>query len=165
MTNHLTDEQLNAVLVAEEDITATLHLAGCDECRRDLHRLRTVLADVCAESRALADRPQWFWREQRLAIVSRIPAGPDRATRPLAWAASLAVFVLAAALLTQSVKPVQPAVSRATGTVGVSMQSDPDHDLLVDVERSVRRDVPRALEPATLLAQELHRAADRKPNR
>jgi hypothetical protein len=40
------------------------------------------------------------------------------------------------------------------------MQSDPDHELLVEVERSLRRDVPLALEPAALLTRELHFAAD-----
>jgi len=36
--------------------------------------------------------------------------------------------------------------------------------LLVDVERSVRRDVPQALEPATLLAREVSRATQARAN-
>jgi hypothetical protein len=51
------------------------------------------------------------------------------------------------------------------GATSVSAPVDPDHALLVEIQRSVRRDVPRALEPATLLAQELHRAANRKSDR
>jgi hypothetical protein len=43
-------------------------------------------------------------------------------------------------------------------------QSDPDHALLVDVERSVRRELPRALEPAALLAQEVSRSAEARSN-
>ena len=165
MTDHLSDEQFNSMLQAEDDATATQHLASCEECRLDMERMRAALAGVRAESLALAGRPQLFWREQRMAIASRIPQGREITTRPLAWAGSLAVFALSAAFLTQSVSPPQSQLGRAQTSSIVSVQEDPDHDLLVDIERSVRREVPRALEPASLIAQELHRAAGTKSDR
>jgi hypothetical protein len=161
MTNHLTDEQWSAALLAEDDAAATLHLAGCNECRRELENMRVALAGARAESLAIADRPQLFWRDQRMAISSRIPAGPEIITQPLAWAGSLAVFALAAVLLTQSVSLPQAQLGNAQSSSIVSVQEDADHVLLMDIQRSVRRDVPRALEPATLIAQELHRAASK----
>ena len=165
MTDHLTDEQLSAVLLAEDDAEATHHLAGCDDCTRELERMRAALAGVRVESLALADRPQLFWREQRMAIASRIPAGRELATRPLAWVGSFAALAMAAAFLTQSAPPLPTQAVRPTNSTVVSASADPDHELLVDIERSVSRGVPRALEPATLLAQELHRAAERKSDR
>jgi hypothetical protein len=161
MNEHLSDDQLSAALLAEEDSPIAAHLASCDDCRRELEGIRTALTEVRDESLALGERPQGFWREQRLAIAARLSADNQFVTRPLAWAASLAMVALVAAFLVQGVPPLQiqavrPAASSAT---------DSDHDLLVAVERSMRRDVPRALEPATLIAQELHRAAGRKSDR
>lgn len=165
MNEHLNDEQLSAALLAEDDASIAAHLASCNECRRELEGIRTALTGVRAESLALAERPQGFWRAQRLAIAARFSAGNEFQTRPLAWAASLVMVALVAAFLVQGVPPLQHQAGRPAASAGVSAAADPDHDLLVDVERSVRRDVPRALEPATLIAQELHRAAGRKSDR
>jgi hypothetical protein len=165
MTHHLSDEQFNSALLAENDSEATRHLEGCESCRIELERVRAFLGNVRAESLAGAERPQIFWREQRHAIASRLPVAGAIETRPLAWAGSLAIFALAAAWMTHSASPVQPQRVRSQSSASVPAAVDPDHMLLVDIQRSVRRDVPRALEPATLLAQELHRAANRKSDR
>ncbi len=163
MNEHLNDEQLSAALLADDDAIVAAHLANCMECRRELEGLRTALAGVRAESLALGERPQGFWREQRLAIAARLSAGNDFETRPLAWAASLSVVALVAAFLAQGMPPLP--VGSPSASTGISVAADSDHDLLVDVARFTRRDVPRALEPATLIAQELHRAAERKADR
>jgi hypothetical protein len=165
MTDHLSDEQLTAALLAEDDAAAGEHLAACEPCRAELESLRAALGSVRADEQARAERPHLFWREQRMAIAAQIPAGREVTTRPLAWAGSLAVFALAAAWMTQSAPPAQPVARPAQDAAAVSAPADPDHDLLVDIQRSVRRDVPLALAPATLLAQELHDAANRKPDR
>jgi hypothetical protein len=165
MTDHLSDEQLSAALLAADDTAAAEHLAGCEDCRFELERMRAALAGVHAESLRRAEHPPLFWREQRQAIASRMPAGREIETRPLAWAGSLAMVAVAAAWLMQSAPPAPPQANRMQGATSVSAPVDPDHALLVEIQRSVRRDVPRALEPATLLAQELHRAANRKSDR
>jgi hypothetical protein len=165
MYEHLNDEQLSAALLAENDASVASHLASCNECRHELENIRTALSGVRAESLSLGERPQGFWREQRLAIAARISAGNEFETRPLAWAASLAIVAFAAAFLVQGVPPLQLQVGPPSASTGVPVAADSDHDLLVDVARFTRRDVPRALEPATLIAQELHRAAERKSDR
>lgn len=164
MNDHLSDEQFNAALLADDDAAASQHLVACEVCRVELEQLRTALGGVRAESLARAERPQLFWREQRMAIASQIPAGREIATRPLAWAGSFAILALAAAWMTHSAAPVQP-VDRVQSSASLAAPADPDHELLMDIQRSVRRDVPRALEPASLIAQELHRAANRKTDR
>jgi hypothetical protein len=97
-----------------------------------------------------SERSADFWREQRLAISSRIPGSTPWETRWLPWSASVAAVLAIAVLLSFSGSAPETA-----------MKEDPDHELLVDVERSLRRDVPVALEPATLLTHELHSAAAR----
>jgi hypothetical protein len=165
MNEHLNDEQLSAALLAEADASVAAHLSFCNDCRHELESIRTALTAVRAESLALGERPVGFWREQRLAVAARLSAGRELETRPLAWAASLSMVALVAAFLVQGVPPIQLQVGPASASTGVSVAADSDHELLVDVARFTRRDVPRALEPATLIAQELHRAAGRKSDR
>lgn len=106
------------------------------------------LAAYAESVRAAAERPEGFWRTQRTAIAERIQGTQQATSLRLAWVASLALVVIAATLLVQAPAPAAPVAAY-----------DPDHDLLVGVERAVRRPVPQALEPARLLAQEIERSA------
>jgi len=107
-----------------------------------------AIAALAESLRAAAQRPEGFWRAQRVAVQARIEGGQRRASLCLAWAGSLALVAVAVGLLLRAPAPVAAAAS------------DPDHDLLVGVERAVRRPVPQALEPAQLLAQEIERCAE-----
>ena len=97
-----------------------------------------------------AERPEQFWQEQRGAVWSRI--APDRhphdrmVRRPLvlAWSALAAMVLLAGLMLDRA--PVAPPRKA---------QVDPDHELLMAVERAVHNDGPAALDPAALLAEEM----------
>ena len=161
MNDHLSEDQLNALLLAEADEASSAHLTACESCRNVLQQMSVLLTGLRGESHASAERPQDFWRAQRRAIAARLSAVQELPTRPLAWAASLAVIVLAAAFLSQGVPGLQPQLSRTTPSAAVETAADPDHELLVDIGRAMRRDVPVALEPASLIAQELHRAANK----
>ncbi len=161
MNEHLTDEQLGAALLPEADAPTATHLLHCEECRCELEGLGDALREARAESLAQGERSPEFWRQQRLAIAARLSAGNDFETRPLAWATSFAVVALLAAFLVQGLPPLERAVVQPSA----SAVTDPDHELLVDVARFTRREVPRALEPASLIAQELHRAADSRSDR
>jgi hypothetical protein len=72
-----------------------------------------------------------------------------------AWAGAVTAALVVAALMSR------PAPPRRTAP---ALAEDPDHELLVGVERSLRRNVPRALAPATLITQELSSAAEKKKN-
>ena len=111
-------------------------------------RADAEIAKFAEAVRAEAERPPSFWLAQRAAIAGRIQGSERTASLRLAWAASLALVVIATSMLTQSPTP----------TLSVTAY-DPDHDLLVGVERAVRRPVPQALEPARLLAQEIENSA------
>ncbi len=106
-----------------------------------------AIAALAESLRAAAERPEGFWRAQRVAVQARIEGGQRRASLHLAWAGSIALVAVAVGLLMHAPSPLATAAP------------DPDHDLLVGVERAVRRPVPQALEPAQLLAQEIERSA------
>ncbi len=106
------------------------------------------LAAFAEAVRTEAERPASFWLAQRAAIAGRIQGSERGASLRLAWAASLALVVIATSLLMQAPTPMASVAAY-----------DPDHDLLVGVERAVRRPVPQALEPARLLAQEIESSA------
>ncbi len=151
MQEHLTNEQLAEYLTdplaSGGDTTIREHLAACAACRNEAGRLHCLLALYGEATRAAGARPQAFWQWQRTAILTQLESRP--APRRLVWAAAVAMAALAATLLMETPPPAVPPAA-----------VDPDHALLVDVERSVRREVPRALEPAALLTAELSEAAD-----
>ena len=145
MQGHLTDEQLTAALVAANDAATETHLAGCAECRAEQEALRGALDTASCWVRAAAERPEGFWQRQRASIAARLAEAARVAARPWGWATAFAALLLAAMLLNQQAPPPQTGVAPA----------DPDHALLLEVQRSVRREVPQALEPAALLAYDL----------
>ena len=68
----------------------------------------------------------------------------------MALVPSIAVLLLAAGVILGRAPGVRPAaVPKA-----VSAQVDPDHELLLEVERAIQADTPRALEPAMLMVEE-----------
>jgi hypothetical protein len=147
MSGHLNEEQIVAVALGEAGGEASAHLEACGACRGEAERVLTALAGYARESRAAAERPDSFWAWQHGAILARLAVGTVR-TRRLAWTSVTALLILAAVAMNQGT----PGGNAAQGY-------DPDHELLVDVERTVRREVPAALEPAALLAAEMDRAA------
>jgi predicted anti-sigma-YlaC factor YlaD len=157
MQEHLTDEQLIDQLAGRNEAGPREHLAACAACRDEAESLRSVLAryreDYQQVACAARELPEGLWPWQHTAVAA--PWAERPAPRRLAWAAAVAIVMLAALLLIEKTPPAQP-VAQA--------DADPDHALLVDVERSVRRELPRALEPAALLAQEVSRGTEARSN-
>lgn len=145
-TAHLTDDQWSEWLLGDESAGLGQHLSACPACRAEGERLRRMLGQFRRETHAAAARQEGFWHGQRTAIDERLQAG--RPSRRLAWATAFAAILLSALLLTPKTSSPPPMAD-----------SDPDQDLLVDVARSLEREVPRALEPARLVTQDLARAA------
>ena len=116
----------------------------------DQQALRPTLEALPDWARASTERPEEFWQKQRGAVWSRIALDRhphDRMVRRplvLAWSALAAMVLLAGLLLDRA--PVAPPPKA---------QVDPDHELLMAVERAVHNDGPAALDPAALLAEEM----------
>jgi len=114
---------------------------------RDQQEFRQTLEALPAWGRAATDHGDEFWQRQRSTVWTRISAAEARsAVRApiLAWALIGAMMAVSGWLLERPMigPPHEAAV-------------DPDHELLMEVERMVQIDGPLALEPAALLAQEM----------
>ena len=143
MKQHLSDEELSELLLTPQ--ASNIHLATCASCRAEQERLRRVLGELPSLVRVVALKADAFWDKQRTAIWANIVTLQPRKQFPiLAWALGAAVLVVAGLLL--STAPA-PAPTRA--------ETDPDHELMIQLERTLQSEVPEALEPAALLAREI----------
>lgn len=144
---HLTDEELTELLL-DDQAAAAEHVKACAPCQAEVHRLRHATEALRDNSnQALSED---FWQRQRTAIWTRLSSPPGQAPQSIgwAWATAAALAIIAALLLGHSPAPAPPRAS-----------VDPDHELLLAVERAVQSHGPQALEPAALLAQEMTRTA------
>lgn len=130
---HLSDDEL-----------AGLTLASDEQC------LRETLGNLPACAQTASQRPDEFWQEQRAKVWSRV-AQTERSVAQrfpvLTWAAVATMIAIAILMLHRT---PTPEIRQA--------RVDPDHELLIEIERAVQSDGPEALEPAALLAQEMIRA-------
>jgi hypothetical protein len=137
---HLTDEEL-AQAWFEPSRTVAVHLEDCALCRAELIRLREALhaRDTCTEE---------FWQAQRGQIWRRIAAARTPArSGGLRWGLAFAVLIIIAATLSMSSGNRPPQQNSAV------VQVDPDHELLIEVERIVQAEGPMALQPAGLMTE------------
>jgi hypothetical protein len=151
--NHLTDNQWTELL--SPDNRASEHVAHCEACRNEWDKLQKLANGLAAAARSATEQPEVFFERQRLSIQRQIANVPGRRTRSarLVWAAVFALVLIASFLLkTGSRVPVQPSVP------------DSDRELLVQVEQALDGDVPQALQPASLIANEIDRSAEPQSN-
>lgn len=128
------------------DLTAEHHLANCPCCQGEREKTEQALREFAEMQRDEATRPEPFWQAQadriRAARAQISPRSPLRT----ALVPALALLLLLALQLTPqketSPKPVQ------------QVQAISDHDLLVEVERTMNTATPYALEPVALLSDE-----------
>ena len=152
MQDHLSDEQLIARIEGTTNHDAAAHAERCAECRAEEETLQAAVGEWSAQVRDAGGRPAGFWYAQASAIRRR-QAIRETAQR-LTWAAAVVTVALAVTLALEPNRPAPPRI-----------QSDPDHDLLVAVQQSVRRPLPRALEPASLLAEDLSKTSQTSTRR
>jgi hypothetical protein len=127
---HLSNEELADLVIAS-----------------DQQALRPTLDALPGWGGNAAERNEEFWQNQRTAVWSRISSAEERSARRLpilAWALAAATIAVSGWLLNRPLVVPTPQV-----------RVDPDHELLMEVERVVQIDGPLALEPAALLAEEM----------
>jgi hypothetical protein len=116
----------------------------------DHQHLKPVLDALPVWARAAGDRSPEFWDRQRAEILSRVALTQNQAAFGIsgaAWTLAAAILAIASFLLASG-----PRV-----TPSPQAQSDPDRELLIEVEYAVESGGPEALEPAALLAEEIGR--------
>ena len=148
-SNENTHDPLVERALAGFDLAAEHHIAECQPCQAERDQLELALRQFAAANREYAKRPEGFWELQADRIRAARKESDSRSRLTMTLVPSLVVLLLAAfAILGRapSAHPVQPAAPVA--------QVDSDHELLLEVERAIQYDTPRALEPATLMVEE-----------
>ena len=137
--NHVNQEQWAELLMADSRETETLH---------------ALVNGLPKSARSAAQQPETFWDRQRLSIQRQIADIPERSATSarLAWAAVFALVLIASFLL------------RTGSRVPVQSTPDSDRELLVQVEQALDGDVPQALQPASLIANEIDQASQPQSN-
>lgn len=143
---HLNDEQITRYLGGAEDAATREHLQACSACRDEAARLLAFVGAARAEVEMRSTQPPAFWTRQRAAVASRI--GQRRLLRPV-WAVAAAfVVLLAVSVLLLRVEHPKPQAPR-TITATVS-----DDALFSAIDATLQQQVPAALEPAQILADQ-----------
>jgi negative regulator of sigma E activity len=142
VNNHLSEDQITEWMLGTRDDFVSRHLATCHACSVAVEELRSTISCFRDSIHATAQRDNSFWREQQLAIRERVSV---RNWYPLhwAWVAAMAMVLIAAIFLTRTANPPQ---NKAT--------EDADKALLQEVQGDLVREVPEALAPAVLIAEE-----------
>jgi hypothetical protein len=149
---HLSNEQVAELLTNSRSPMGS-HAEHCDACLNEV----TDLRETARELREGLEEPQAFWDAQQRAIRARIYSEqPHRTARSprLSWA--LAVITIVVAFLFLSVEPAPPPAEKA--------RIDPDHELLLEVERALQTGGPEALAPASLLVRDISQYSNSSPS-
>jgi len=151
MQTHVNEESWAAALSGELGATSQAHFETCAECRAEAQSLKRALDGARESLDAAAERSEVFWIRQRAEISARIRQQRDVRHR-LVLATAVASLTLAASLLMRQAPP-------QTASPQVS-----DQELMTQIESSVMREVPNALAPSAMLAQEMAQAAQKNSN-
>ena len=142
MNNHLTEDQITEWMLGTRDALVSRHLETCDACSVEAEELRRTISCFRDSIHAAAQRDDSYWRKQQLAISEHASA---RDWYPLhwAWAVAMVMVLITAIFLTRT-----PNSSQNNAT------EDADKVLLQEVQGDLAREVPQALAPAVLIAEE-----------
>ena len=142
MNNHLSENQITEWVLGASDEHVLRHLETCAECSREAEELRSALAGFRDAVHTEARRDASFWRNQQFAVSARL-SNQDWYPLHWAWVAAMVAVLITAIFLTRT--PSAP---------GNHPSEDADNALLQAVQGDLNRDVPQALAPAVLIAEE-----------
>jgi hypothetical protein len=128
------------------DLTAEHHLANCPCCQGEREKTEHALRDFAELQREQANRSERFWQDQAARIREARAQISQRSPFRTALVPALALLLLLALQLTPQ-KETSPKPVQQTQTIS-------DHDLLVEVERTMNTATPYALEPVALLSDD-----------
>jgi hypothetical protein len=146
---HLDDKAFASTLINPGETSA--HIERCHSCRDERIAFESALRNLPEAMRSASEQPQIFWQRQQTAIRSRIAIeeASHQSWAGFAWATLGSLILLAGLLLHGARTSPQP-----------QAQSDPDQELLLEVERAVQSNVPESLAPAALLAEDIRAAVE-----
>jgi hypothetical protein len=132
-------------------IPAEDHLLACAPCRSERDVLEAGISAFSTAAREVSDRPVHFWTRQSTQIHSKLAsAKSSRMGVGTRMTSAFAALAIVAFLLLQRAPVAGPEPQAAIG-------NGSDHELLLEVERALQRDTPAALEPVSLLVEDMNR--------
>ena len=143
MNDHLSQEQVAGWMLGMHDDVVSQHLRICAGCRAEVEELEDAVSRFRQSIHAAARREEPFWSKERIAIGERLAA-----SRPVPFLRWIPVMVMAAVVF------IAVLVMRAPRTPPPPAKDDAGEALLLEVQRTVRREYPEALAPAVLIAEE-----------
>jgi hypothetical protein len=152
--NENTHEALVERALVGFDFAAEHHIAHCQPCQTEREKVEDALRQFGIANREYANRPEVFWKQQEARIRAAHREAAQRSSLTMTLIPSVVVLLLLAFAMLGRTPGVRP-VAVATPTV----QTDSDHELLLQVERAVGTDTPLALQPATLMVEESNNGA------
>src|ERR1700745_959323 len=122
------------------DLAAEHHIAHCQPCQAEREKVEEALRQFGAANREYASRPESFYEQPAARIRAAQQASTRSSRMTMALVPSLVVLmVLALAMLGKAPRVRPVAVAPPV------QQADSDHELLVQVERAIQSETPRAL--------------------
>jgi hypothetical protein len=143
MDDHLNGDQITALILGTEDEFVDRHLEACVACGNEVKEMRSAISAFRDLVHTNAQRDDSFWNRQNLAINERLTE--RRRYLPLQW---IWVTAMSVVLVTAVIVARAP---RATKNVATD---ESDKVLLQEVQGDLEVDVPEALAPAVLIADE-----------
>ena len=147
------DPLVDQVLVGF-DLAAEHHIANCAPCQDERERIEDALRQFAAANRDYAMRPESFWERQAARIRAASIQSRQRSKITMALVPSLVVLLLMAFAVLGRAPGGHPVETTNRAVQPPMLQTDSDHELLLQVERAMQSDTPLALEPATLMVEE-----------
>lgn len=143
MDDHLNGDQITALILGTEDESVDRHLGACVACGNEVKEMRSAISAFRDLVHTNARQDDSFWNRQYLAINERLTA--QRRYLPLQWiwVAAMSVVLVTAVIVSRA--------PRATKNVATD---EADKVLLQEVQGDLEVDVPEALAPAVLIADE-----------
>ena len=142
------DDRISESLISRS-ISAEDHLLTCAPCRSERNLLAASIGAFSDSARETSDHPAHFWTRQAAQVHSRMSSARSSGMGfGYRMTSALAALAIAAILLLQRAPVPQPEPQLAIGSAS-------DHELLLEVERALQRDTPAALEPVTLLVEDI----------
>jgi len=153
VNSHLSDDQITEWVLGTNDEFVHRHLETCHVCSAEAEELRSAISSFHDAVHAAAERDESFWRNQQLAFRERVSA-KDWYPMHWAWLVAMVMVLIMAIFLTRTPNAPQNYSSE-----------DADNALLKAVQGDLSREVPQALAPALLIAQERNEILASKLNR
>jgi hypothetical protein len=150
LNNHLSEDQFTEWVLGIRDECVLRHLEMCRACSVEAEELRRTISSFRDSIHATAQRDLSFWRNTQLAFRERVSGWY---ALHWAWAVAIVMVLITAIFLTRPANIPQNNPSE-----------DADKALLQEVQGDLFREVPQALAPAVLIAEERNEILTNKVN-